>query len=698
MAAQFYFAWSGADDDWSVGVLREDEEVFAVEIIHTEGDYASLKIDIRNPRVGLLSSGRSIWAWLSWDPQDGSPIPIPIFHGRLIGVPEQLQNEIVRLEFVARPNDYQAQKIALAAALKVAPYWDPVWLDERIDDPDTVLEAQPILWHCDRTTLELTTSDIIDGEDGLLDVFEEDHYYDGLDLTYGETPLRRVNVTATVSWDQAATGEIDLTNEMVDAFKAAGSPVSKPLICSLTGDGLFDNWPKPDTVIGGGWSVGHTAEAVKATWLKQNYYKKSYVANDPVPDLEYKIGDNIWTRQDKFLAKLHPVSRTWAVMFPVHTIAIKFPVQYTASRKRSEVVTFTLEADIQSLLTDAGEDEEATLEFTSDTITDKIDPGDVAPIDGRRNSYFKTARGAQSFEYLVALARARILSKARAVNIKFVTSWNKVIGLNCRWNVRLWDSRLPGGQAVGKVINLVYSFSEQKNEVEVTIGCTIGHGSAAGSVESGSPTYVASGYFDEGDGQVWLGATVSGPGDITYLDFSNNFTTLDDDGVDFIGGGLTPSQILKPTTQPGVDLSTTASTYTSTKLDGLASTAGLVVDNVYKISGTNIQDNTTFVYNGAGAGTLSRSGKAAGVGVSVRITAAAVNSNGILVTNGPGDQVALLDEAIHTKIEPDPVDALKNAATRVCIDLIPIDALTFETDFAQVVSTLSVPMTISLEA
>jgi hypothetical protein len=49
----------------------------------------------------------------------------------------------VTLNFIARPADYDAQKLALAETLKVAPWWDPMWIraDSR-DDPDTVLEAR----------------------------------------------------------------------------------------------------------------------------------------------------------------------------------------------------------------------------------------------------------------------------------------------------------------------------------------------------------------------------------------------------------------------------------------------------------------------------------------------------------------------------------------------------------------------------
>ena len=44
-------------------VDRVDEDVFAFELSHLEGEFATLTIEIRNPRVGLLKPGRMRWCW-----------------------------------------------------------------------------------------------------------------------------------------------------------------------------------------------------------------------------------------------------------------------------------------------------------------------------------------------------------------------------------------------------------------------------------------------------------------------------------------------------------------------------------------------------------------------------------------------------------------------------------------------------------
>jgi len=142
MAGPFYFAWITASETTFDPSLhnREDEDVFGFTVEHSEGDFAGLEIEIRNPRVGLLAPARKVHAFLSYD--TGSEIK-PLFHGRLVGIPDDINQEVVRLQFTARPDDYTAQKAALASTLKVLPYYDPVFVaKDKWEDPDAVLEAR----------------------------------------------------------------------------------------------------------------------------------------------------------------------------------------------------------------------------------------------------------------------------------------------------------------------------------------------------------------------------------------------------------------------------------------------------------------------------------------------------------------------------------------------------------------------------
>lgn len=133
-----------------------------------------------------------------------------------------------------------------------------------------------------------------------------------------------------------------------------------------------------------------------------------------------------------------------------------------------------------------------------------------------QRSYFPSDRGQQSLQHLICRARAKLRKRARAVQLSWECPFQNAIGLSCRTNASISDSRIPGGVATGKVI--AYKIVAQGNTGrlygEVTIGCTVGN---AGHVapSSGTPEYVAAGYVDgyqAYDGQV----VTFGAGDIGY--------------------------------------------------------------------------------------------------------------------------------------------------------------------------------------
>lgn len=719
MPPVFYFAWCGPLDAWGPVMLREDEEIFAIQMGQVEGGFPTLQIDLKNPRVGLLAAARNVWCWLSYTPDPLVPA-FPIFRGRLLGVPQNLQDEVVRLEFIARPQDYQAQKVALAQSLQVAPFWAPEWVLTKIADPDTVLESRPQHWHIDRVTLGVTVSDIIEGEDGTVDVTAADHFYDAMTITYGQTPLRQVDVTGTVTWDQTGAGSADLTPALVAAFQASGSPLPSPLICSLTGDGLYNSWPAPGTGIGGGWSIGLDSSAQLADWIKPAFLTKTWVAQDvfPLPPSLPAAGGVIpppapassWTVPSVWefpitgamfpitgpgFAPLPPL-KVFACVFPVAAMTVRFTADYTALRKRSETVTFSLAADVQAIVTDPGQAELETINLSTAAISQALDPGAggslLPPLrDPRQSTFFKTARGTQSFEYLLMLARAKLLARARCVLIKFVTSWDFVIAwISCRYSVQLFDPRLPGGVAIGKITGYALTYSDAGIAAEVTIGCTVGHGGTVAAAP-GVPGYAAPGYVAAGYQSLAGGTIAAVPGQVAYLGFSNY--TIIDDGLDLYN--MTASNVLQPT--PAVSLVTVGDmTAGNPKLSNLGSTAGLVSGSTYSISGAFIPAGATFVYSGSGAGALSAAPGFSATGVTVAITGAA--QNGVTITNGLADQANIVSAAAQVKMMPDPVAALKAAPTRVCLDLVSCAGGAFNTAFAMQVQTMTVPKTIDLEA
>jgi hypothetical protein len=512
MAGPFWFAWvaEGTAFDSEAHAV-EDEDVFGFEISHTEGEFPTLALDVVNPRIGLLNASREQWAWFSYGA--GSSVA-PLFYGRLIGIPQELQNEVVRLEFIARPFDYEDQKAALAETLKVAPYWDPVWITEEARlDPDSVLESRTQLWHIDRLTHVVTVSDIITGEDATTD-FGGDYFYDSLSVSYSSPPGKVCTVRATAVWEQQATGSIDITSEF------------PPYIETMSGDGLIEDWPKAGASIGGGWTFE------SADWRPYYGFSVTDFGGVSANTFSTATGDTI----------------SWA---PARIVPFNMVVAYEAEREYAETLTFSLQADVQALLTDAGEDEVLSIDVSAE-VDQAIDPeeasgaGPLMPIrDLKSRRYFQSERGRESVNYLVCLARAQLIHRARAVEIVFEVPFDDGVDLSCRQMATITDDRIPGGTVTAKVKSYTLGLSGDTGAAvcRVTLAAAIGNGGTV-SEASGTPGYVETGYVNTGY-QFYDGQTTAVVADeVTVADFSD--LPINDDGVDW--SALTAPNVIEAIT------------------------------------------------------------------------------------------------------------------------------------------------------
>lgn len=484
----------------------EDLLVVAYKLSQQEGEFATLDLTVKNPRIGLLASGRRQWLLMSWrddaNPAAGTRL---LFRGRLVGIPTDLLGNQVTLQFDAKPPGFDATKRALAETLKDdLTFYDPMFLrPESRDDPDAVIEAMTVRYHVDRIDHSVSVSDMLNGEDGLID-FGNGFVKDSLSISIGQPPLRRVSMEATVTWDQVAAGTLDISPVLLKAFRDANSG-GKYDIKSLTGDGLMQKFPKEDGSIGGGWKWGAcTIVRTDGTVVPEDFHQ-AIMANS-------------------------------TAKFPVWSMKPTLIAAYDVSRPKTEVLTFTLEADCQALLADAGDDEilEIKISGSADEPVDAANtdnPGGAMPIgDVRRRAYFPTARGLQSLAYAIALARGNILERSRAIEIGFTVPFRDGLDVTLRKNASCADPRIPSGEAAGKIVGYEMNGQAGAHTATVTIGCTVGKGNTVTTVP-GEPVYIDDDYID-GDYQLHEGQTfMPVAGEVTYEDFSAIQPV--DDGVDF---------------------------------------------------------------------------------------------------------------------------------------------------------------------
>jgi hypothetical protein len=548
-----YLAWVDATETtFGVQHHRLDEDAFAFQITHSEGDFATLSLDVRNPRVGLLGAGRKVWAWLSI--KIGVTV-VPLLFGRLIGIPTNFFQEVVTLQFQARPADFLALKTALANTLKVLPYWDPAWIaEDKRDDPDTALSARSAFWHIDRVTHAVTISDVLTGEDTLEEfevvdtVSSPGDVFDGsVSVNLGSPPSRSVLMIAQANWTQTVSAVIDIGDKVFVTY---------------TGKSLIDNWPKPGDDLGGGWTAEESSavdmnkvdETVmthfEAHWknnakthvngdqLTDDYSEDKpsfvgnweaapispYVSGPPPIYLSHVVHDHIVfgfldpgdTLSDVYgpsePVNISPSIDVSTMYVPLSRIETKLKVRYTAARARTELVVFNLSANVQSLITLADQDEPARITMSSvDLGLDMLAYGAAALEQPALGSYFPTARGQLSLKYLVLTARAALRFSSRAVDITFATTIERAVLLSCRKSARLHWNKLPGGVATGKITSYTIRGDGDTGEFSgaVTMGCAVGYGGTVAAA-AGTPDYVQTGYVQVGY-QTYTGAIIALP-------------------------------------------------------------------------------------------------------------------------------------------------------------------------------------------
>lgn len=559
-----YFAWiDPTETAFGPEHLRWDEQVFSFALKQDEGDPASLTAVVRRPRneagnaIGLLGPGRKIWAWFALD---CGPDLIR-FRGRLVGVPTSIFEELVTLEFVARPIDLVAQKEALAQTLRVLPHYDEVVIDkDKRTDPEVVLEGYSRIWHYDRETHLLTVSDEIDGEDGLVefDGISEDGktLYDGLALSLTSGPLARVDVSAEFTWTQQAQGTVDLTRYLIANWPDHGPNYVTSYTFSA-GD-----WPKIGTGIGDGWIVadatsfpgydhksttitsgsilkfdagfggegapeeGHTSSFTETLTTVNMGPGAIELSKDIKDDINVQYTDGDWSS----FSRSYSQTQTWA---PLNQTIGTLVAGYKAGRQCTELVSFSLFADVQHVLTDPEDGEALRIDdVRSINLSETLGEGTDAylPIgDPRRRSYIATERGNRSVEHLIALARAHLRKRARVVEIAFAPKLTRMPEITLRKNVFLVEPRI--GEALGKIIgySIALDGSDGRVKCEVKIGCAIGRGGSAAAVE-GEPTYCEIAYTGA-DYQQFTGRTVLLDSSVGY---EPPIANPNDDGIDFL--------------------------------------------------------------------------------------------------------------------------------------------------------------------
>ena len=370
VAGPYFFSWVDPGTAFNPAVHNVmDEYILSFKRVLKEGDKPTLELVIRNPHIGLLNPSRKQWAWFSRF--NGASI-VPLFYGRLIAAPTDVFKELMTIRLIAWPLDYFKQRQALAEQVKASGPYDPVFIDvTKRDDPDTILEAISGLWHIDPVTHVVSISDILNGEDGNVDINADEHLYDEMNAEFDQTSaLTNILMVATVSWNQTGQGYIDMGNHIIPTY---------------AGDALISEWPKPLASLGGGYTVananaidGSAVNAIvnittKASWVNNEKFHSDgdQLTNNgttSTPSISGKSVAQLMTYtnqtglQDPFAVdgngdpsptNIPPhVEATWAYA-PQWSISTTLLLLYRdLQRQRTERIQMLLQSDLQAIIVD----------------------------------------------------------------------------------------------------------------------------------------------------------------------------------------------------------------------------------------------------------------------------------------------------------------------------------------------------------
>lgn len=515
-----YFAW--VDQGVAFNAVThavEDEKIVRFSVEQQEGEFAIARIDIKNPRIGLLNAGRKLWAYLSY--HNGTSV-VPIFYGRVIGIPTNLHLEVITLEFVARPVDYVEQKEGLAATMRFLPYYDPVFIKEELWlDPDVVLEARTELWHIDRVTHTVSTSDLLVGEDGV-EEFEASLVVRGsLGVAFEQPPVRRVRVVADVTWDQVVSSE-----------EFGALPFLKNYeIETIAGAGVISGWPEAGTNLGGGWSVASSFARSPHQNLDERDWAGWYLRGDvPPPGPPFYL--SFISGYSASVSSNNVESKGTRFNIIQDKVYVDLSLSYSATRKRKDILTFDLVADTQPIVTDPGDEEFMLINVSGNDVSKPdilVEYGNSVIASQTYRSYFPTERGEMSIQYLIQLARANLVLRSRAIRIEFEVYMDFAESISLRKNAIVHDQRLPGGQASGKIVSYSINSDAGRYWCKIVLASCIGRGGAIEATD-GEPVYAEAGYMQPGYQQMENQIRVIGTSDVGFRRLYEN---ANDDGLVF---------------------------------------------------------------------------------------------------------------------------------------------------------------------
>lgn len=203
---KIFFNWINSfsdDPEW-----RNDEEIFSLNIVQREGSFAMARVSIKSQnlqykfaRIGVEKNGKIE----------------TIFRGKLISFPLSCEGEIMTIEILSEPSDFQNQ-LQNFSQKNLDEYerknpeiiFDDLFFSEsEKDNPTIFLEGSNKIFYWDMATGKMSLTDINRGTKNF-EISKEDILKNSTRVKLAREPYGEIQLTLSASWVQKIFGYIDL--------------------------------------------------------------------------------------------------------------------------------------------------------------------------------------------------------------------------------------------------------------------------------------------------------------------------------------------------------------------------------------------------------------------------------------------------------------------------------------------------------
>lgn len=454
MIGKIYFARVPSSDEPfdPITHAREDEQVMGIRYSHVVEESAIIEVEMIAAAGGIMTGHP--WGIVSFE-VDG--IVTEIARGQIVNFPLSLLGEMVKYELICRSGNHVAAVDALYAAQD---HLVPKELETLGKTRRTAPYLLSYIYHDPRT---LTPSlDPICGSGGIAAVLfgegadpDQSNIF-GLKMELSDNPASSVSITLESIWEQIEYGKVDIAAQfdLIDDYKKR----------TLTPLALADSLRSIKMT--GGYELLTTSVSTSAMLPIDVYTSERSV--DPATCI------------------VTPAQKSQVMRHSIDDIAIE--TICTASQPRKERITVTVvpglkpvggESDVAETLGLYDPEHHA---YVSRYISYRRNPAEPGLTTTTRygvlGSIFMASGGlrASTQDIINATARraARIAAiRAHCVRLTIDTTAEAAAEITLKDRIQVYDARLPGGTATGKVIGVGIDLTGSSASGQIILACPV---------------------------------------------------------------------------------------------------------------------------------------------------------------------------------------------------------------------------------